>query len=138
MDLSNLDQWANIWLVTFNPSKTDVMLFTNHLHYDIPSLLFGESILSFTNTHKHLGVTLQSSGKWDVHIDEMISKTMKMIGVLCKMKFVLSRRCLDTMYIYIYIIRPVLEYACVVLDSCSAYNANRLQTKLFRFHCTDV
>ena len=84
MGLSCIDQWAKLWLVTFNPSKTDVMLFTNHLHYDYPSLLFGESILSFTNTHKHLGVTLQSSGKWDVHIDEMISKTMKMIGVYVK------------------------------------------------------
>ena len=33
MDLSNIDQRAKIWLVTFNPSKTDVMLFTNHLDY---------------------------------------------------------------------------------------------------------
>ena len=57
MDLSSLDQWANIWLVTFNPSKTDVMLFTNHLHYDIPSLLFGESIFSFTNTHTNILVS---------------------------------------------------------------------------------
>ena len=71
--------------------------------------------ISFTNTHKHLGVTFQSSGKWDVHIDEMISKTRKMIGVLPKIKFVLSRRCLNTMCIYC--IRPVLEYACVFPSS---------------------
>ena len=90
------------------------------LRYYLVNLFF-----LFTNTHKHLGVTLQTSGKWDVHIDEMISKTMKMIGVLRKMKYVLSRRCLHTMYISF--IRPVLEYACVVWDSCSPYNANRLE-----------
>ena len=113
------------------------MLFTNHLHYDYPSLLFGETILSFTNTHKHLGVTFQSSGKWDVHGDDMISNTMKVTGVLHQMKFVLSRRCSNTMKfvlsrrcsntMYISVIRPVLEYTCVVWDSCSAYNANLLE-----------
>ena len=74
MDLYSLDQRAKIWLVTFKLSKIDVMLFTNHLHYDYPSLIFGETILSFTNTH--IGVTIQSSVKWDAHIDEMISKTI--------------------------------------------------------------
>ena len=101
MDLSNIDQGAKIWLVTFNPSKTDAMLFTNHLDYDYHRYYLVNIFFIHTLTHKHNGVTLQSTGKWDVHIDEMISKTMKMIGVLRKMKFVLSRRCLNTMYIYI-------------------------------------
>ena len=45
MDLSSLDQWAKLWLVTFNPSKTDVMLlqttFTmNILRYYLVNLFF--------------------------------------------------------------------------------------------------
>ena len=56
-----------------------ILSFTNRLHNDYPSLIFGETILFFTNTYKHLGVTFQSSGKWDAHVDEMISKIMKMI-----------------------------------------------------------
>ena len=93
------------------------MLFTNRVNINFPSLLFGETLLSFTDIHKHLGVNFHSSGKWEVHVNDMINKCMKMIGILRKMKMSLSRKCLNSMYISF--VRPVLEYASVVWDNCS-------------------
>ena len=127
LDLSSLHHWADDhdWLVTFNANKTDAMLFTNRLFTNYPSLIFGNPQLTFTNTHKHLGVTFNSSGKWEDHINEIINKCAKMIAVMRKMKMKLSRNCLNTMYLSF--IRPVLEYADVVWDGCSLQNCNRLE-----------
>ena len=101
------------------------MLFTNRLNIDYPSLIFGETSFSFTDIHKHLGVNFHSSGKWEEHINDMIGKCMKMIGILRKMKMSLSRKCLNSLCISF--IRPVIEYASVYWDNCSMQDSNRLE-----------
>jgi hypothetical protein len=44
-DLKELDEWSKRWLMTFNPDKTEIMLFTNLEHPEI-NFTFEDNIIS--------------------------------------------------------------------------------------------
>ena len=73
--------------------------------------------------HKHLAVYFSSNAKWDTQIDFIINLCAKMIGILRKLKMKISRRWLNQMFLSF--VKPILEYADLVWDSCSNDNANR-------------
>ena len=60
-DLKELDEWSKKWLMSFNPDKTEIMLFSNT---DIPdfNFTFNGRIILITNSHKHMGVTAMLNG----------------------------------------------------------------------------
>ena len=124
-DLVNLSKWASDWLVTFNPNKTEVMFFTNRPFIRHPNIIFDGEHPDIVDSHKHLGVFLSSNAKWDIHIDHIIKRCAKMIGVLRKLKMNISRKCLNQMFLSY--IKPILEYADVVWDGCSIDNTDRLE-----------
>ena len=97
-DLNKITNWSKKWKVVFNPAKTKLMTFSNRRQPDTQPLLFDQSTLVETNMHKHLGVVLQNNGKWDNHIDSVISKTRILIACLCSYKYQFSRKSLKTIY----------------------------------------
>lgn len=119
-DLEALESWAKQWLVTFSPEKTKSMnLSLNPQHTgNIPPLYFNQSQLEEVNHHKHLGLHLSENLKWNYHINSIVEKAAKRIGILNLLRFKLDRKTLET--IYIAFIRPILEYGDVVFDNCSA------------------
>ncbi len=68
-------------------------------------------------THKHLGVTIQSNGKWTQHINEITSKASKKVDQLRSLMHKIDKLTLQTMYMTY--IRPLLEYASIVWCNCS-------------------
>ena len=75
--------------------------------------------------HKHLGLTFTCDGTWHAHLTEIKSKAWYRINIMRQLKFALDRRSLQS--IYFSFIRPVLEYADVVWDNCTQYEANELE-----------
>jgi hypothetical protein len=69
--LKELDEWSKKWLMSFNPDKTEIMLFSNT---DIPefNFTFNGRTSPTTNSHKHLGVTFSSDAKWNIHIENIL------------------------------------------------------------------
>ena len=68
-DLQTLSDWANRWLIAFNPLKTEVMLISNiHIEQTV-ELVMDNTELKIVDTHQHLGVLLSSNNKWTSHID---------------------------------------------------------------------
>ena len=123
-DLSKLDTWSKNWLMCFNPSKTELIMFSN---VNIPEVTFqlnGEDIVP-TDIHKHLGVTFSSDARWNVHIDNIVSSVSKHLNVLRKLKFKLSRKNLEK--IFLTYIRPILEYCSELWDSCGVTNSDKLE-----------
>ena len=124
-DLHIILQWSKTWHVTFNPSKTDVVLFNGNLPPLDLNLLFDNTLLNVSKTHKHLGVTLSSNCKWSDHVENICLSVAKHLSVLRKMKFILDRQTLSKLYCVF--IRPLLEYACELWDGCSRFDTDKLE-----------
>lgn len=125
-DLQAINAWSKSWLVSFNPNKTESVLFSRKVskpHH--PTLYLDNTPVSQVHLHKHLGLTLSDDARWKTHISIIIDKAWKRIGIMRSLKFVLSRPCLEKMYISF--IRPILEYANVVWDNCSNELKNDLE-----------
>ena len=68
-DLEKISLWANTWLVTFNPAKTESLLISRKLiKPDHPPLYMQNQHIAEVETHKHLGLYLSSDCSWHQHI----------------------------------------------------------------------
>ena len=93
------------------------MLFTLEKNVNFPTLLFNNVPVNFVDHHKHLGVTLSHDTKWHKHINSILSSAARILGMMRKLKYSISRKSLNQ--IYISFLRPVLEYSAVVWDGCT-------------------
>ena len=132
-DLQVLTNSAKQWLINFNPLKTEAILFTLKQFAKFPNLIFNNTVIQFVNDHKHLGLTLSNTGTWHKHIENILSSASKVIGMMRKLKFTLSRVALNQ--IYFSFVLPILEYSSIVWDGCSQQNSialDRLQNEAAR------
>ena len=123
-DLIIISQWAKQWLVTFNPSKTIAVLFSNR-NVQIPYLLFDNVQIQFVDYHKHLGLTFSSNGKWHDHINNISKSASKLLGMMRSLKLRLKREPLNQISISFF--RPILEYASAVWDNCTMKEKETLE-----------
>ena len=114
---------ARQWLVTFNPLKTEAVLFTLKKINILPQLVFDNNPINFVDSHKHLGVTFSNTGQWHSHIENIVLSATKILGIMRKLKYSISRNALNQMYF----ILPVVEYASVVSDGCSEQDSQTFQ-----------
>ena len=63
-DLKQLEEWSKKWLMSFNPDKTEIMLFSN---VESPELSFSlnNRNIQVTGSHKHLGVNTKCGRKME-------------------------------------------------------------------------
>ena len=122
-DLKKIQTWASKWLVTFSPPKTEEMVITTKTPRPHPDLKFGTEIIKRVTSHKHLGVILTNNLTWKEHVDSVVSRATKRLGILKSLKYKLDRRTLEI--IYKSYIRPIMEYADIVWD-CPVNNLNSL------------
>ena len=87
--------------------------------------MFNSTPIKFASEHKHLGLTLSSNGQWHSHIDNIITSASKVLGIMRKLKFNFSRTASNQIFLS-YIV-PVLEYSCIVWDSCTVKDMTALQ-----------
>ena len=125
-DLSKIHQWENQWLVTFNPSKSEPVIFLrkrNRLNH--PQVLMDQQPIQEDNLHKPSGIIFSSDCTWHDLLEYIKSKAWTRINVMRKLKFKLDRKSLQI--IYFTFIRPILLYADVVWDNCTQYEVNELE-----------
>ena len=112
-----LSIWARQWLVTFNPLKTEDVLLTLKRINILTQLIFDNIPINFVEGHKDLGVTFSNTGQWHSHIENVVLLATKILGIMRKLKYSISRYALNQMYMSFLL--PVVEYASVVWDGCS-------------------
>ena len=126
-DLSKLNTWAFQWLVNFNPSKTVVMTFsTRRKPLIYPPLYLDNIQLQLANVHSHLGMTLSTNLSWSRHINLAVLRASKRVNILKRLKFSMGRNSL--IHIYQTMIRPILEYGCIIYDNCTSGEAELLES----------
>ena len=69
-DLEKVNRWAKQWLVTFNPGKSESMLFSRkHNKPYHPPVLMDQKQISEVTTYKHLGVIFSNDCTWHDHLE---------------------------------------------------------------------
>ena len=77
-DIQKVQSWANKWLVTFNPAKTESMLISKIMNKpDHPPLFMQNQQITEVPEHNHLGVILSNDCSWSVHIKYLTEKAWK-------------------------------------------------------------
>ena len=126
LDLTKVEDWAEKWLVTFQPPKTVSLVITRKLNKPAhPTLYMQNHRINEVDTHKHLGLHFSNDGSWHEQIQYIKDKAWTRINVMRKLKFWLDRRSLEI--IYTAFIRPLLEYGDVVWDNCTQYEKDELE-----------
>ena len=114
-DMMKISLWAQKWKVNFNCQKTELLNVCNRNFIIDNQLIFDNSILQPSISHKHLGLTLQENCKWDSHVTSLVAKCRPLVSCLKSYKYRLNRRSLEIMY-KSYIL-PHFDYADVVWDN---------------------
>ena len=101
-DLRLIQQWAYQWKIEFNPDPskqaTDVLFSCKKSSPNHPQLVFNGTIVAKVNSHKHLGLILDSRLSFEKHLNEKIIKVKKNVGVLKYLSNFLPLKTLDHMY----------------------------------------
>ena len=96
-DMQLLSNWARHWLVTFNPLKTEAVLFTLKKINILPQLIFDNIPINFVDSHKHLGVTFSRTGQSHSHVENNVLSVTKILGIMRKLEYSISRNALNQM-----------------------------------------
>ncbi len=132
-NLERVNDWANQWLVKFNPTKTKLMNISlkKTVDFDNYPVKFGSDILQDVSTQRHLGIEISSNLKWSFHIDKLIQGVSKLCNVMQRLKYKLDRKTLEN--IYTTFVRPKLEYASIIWDNCTETDKIRLENVQLSF-----
>ena len=130
-DIPRLDAWAGDWCTTFNPSKSAHMLINRNnrkrkLSQPHPILSLSGGIIPVVTSTTHLGVRLSCSLLWSEHVLRSIQRVHFKVFTLKR----LARRpgsCNLVKRLYLSLVRPALEYAAPVWDSCSRHDSLSLE-----------
>ena len=117
-DLKKINKWAFQWKMSFNPDPSkqaqEVIFSCKIKKLPHPSLVFNNNNVLQTSSQKHLGVTLDVKLTFDEHLNNVLNKVNKTIGLLRKLQNLLSRLTLIT--IYKAFVRPHLDYGDILFD----------------------
>ena len=80
-DLAIITNWAKMWLVKFNPSKTEAILFSYICSEFFPNIVFDGVSVKFVKCHKHLRLTFSDNMKWDTHIEAILKLASKILAL---------------------------------------------------------
>ena len=114
-DIDSFLKWSDTWCLYFNAGKCKVMhAGKKNPEHNYKMKIEGKDdvIILECEEEKDLGVTFDKSLKFDVHIQNCISKANKVLGIIKR-----SFTYLDTeIFIRLYksLVRPILEYGNVI------------------------
>jgi hypothetical protein len=85
---------------------------------DHPLATLAEVPVTRVPHHKHLGLTISHDLTWNEHIEQIVDKANRRLGILRSLKFKLDRLSLEK--IYKSFIRPTIEYGDVIFGTTLA------------------
>ena len=107
-ELCKLSIWFRANQLSLNVDKTNYIIFGNkHLPND-SSLNMDDTVIQHVNSTKFLGVYIDSTLSWNIHVNHVASKIAQGIGALNRAKFIVPRSVLLSLYYSL--IYPYLQY----------------------------
>ena len=119
-DLDIIGSWLRNNSLFLNVTKTEAMLFGTQARLSQVTdfrVTFNANPIKRVSEFKYLGVLFDEKISWNAHVNYIISKVGKRLGML--------RHCANM--IYLSYVRPVLENYDIVWDSCGVCNSISLE-----------
>ena len=113
IDLTNIANWSEQWLVNFSPTKTKSLIMSNKpdAHLNPPVHLFHQAIEE-VDSHTYLGLRFSKNLRWKHHINDIAQNARKKLNSMVPLKYKLDKKSLEIMYTSF--VLPTMEYANVV------------------------
>ncbi len=127
-DLNIFHNWCLSNRLTVNLNKTFYMLFTNKAFTSLPPLIFHNKIIQRTTHHKHLGITIDETLNFKVHISDICHKLSRNISLLYQVKDLVPTTTLEILYNAH--ILPHLQYCMPIW--CNTYPSHLIRCLDFR------
>lgn len=134
ISLAGISDWCKTWGMRLNVEKTLFLRFSRQKAPLSFTYMLGSSPLKEETKYKYLGVTFTNKLSWNLHIDNVCSSALRKLYFL-RHKLKNSPPNVKLLAYYS-LIRPKLEYACVVWDPFTKQNIKcleRVQKKAVRF-----
>jgi hypothetical protein len=110
--LTNLDNWSKENELCFNATKCEVLTITRKKTPIMFDYTLGDEKLTRVFSEKDLGVST-SATLWELHVNTIISKANKILGVLRRTCINLTDRCIRRT-LYLSLVKSQLSYATEV------------------------
>ena len=128
-DLENIHQWLLANKLTLNMDKTEYMIAgsrqrINKIEND-PDIRLGDDNIKRVKETKTLGIIIDDQLKWNTHIDNVVAKVSRAIGLIRRMKMFVPQATLIS--VYNAIVQPHFDYCSLVWDIGNAYSLEKLQ-----------
>ena len=98
-------------LLSLNVSKTSYIIFGSRMTYDINLMMQGAKLERAIET-KFLGVLISHKLSWKSHFSTVCSKMSKKIGIIARMKHLLTTD--QVLRLYHTLVEPYMSYCCIV------------------------
>lgn len=132
-ELANVNRWLHSNKIQLNNDKTKYMIFSLKGDFQFPDILINGASIECVNKIKFLGVNIDSHLTFDAHIDYIISKVSRSLGVLYKLNKFLPSYILRSLYFSA--IHPYMHYAIEAWYGAPGYLRSKvviLQKKAIR------
>ena len=125
-DLHSIHGWSKKWQVKFNSSKTVALTISNKKmnNCEESCLLLDGKVIENVNSHKHLGIILNSNLTWSDHIDHICERSMKHLDAIKALKYKCNRKTLEIFYFSF--VRPIMEYGQILFAGAFQKDLNKI------------
>ena len=137
-ELTKVYEWLTANRLTLNIKKSNYVIFCPHqkalVHHIFDNEKQSQSNLECKDYVKYLGLLLDKNLSFKNHIDQIIIKISKTVGMIAKLRHFLPRKTI--IQIYNFLIGPYLSYAIAVWGSADKCYINKiliLQKRALRF-----
>ena len=137
-DLLQLEEWAAMWPMNFDPRKCYIMSITLERQPSSFSYTLGNSPLEGVTLQKYLGVYITNSFNWTKQAMEVKKKANTILGVL--QRNLSSSSAVVKERAYLFLVRPICEYGSVAWSPCTQKDiicVESVQRRAARFVCND-
>lgn len=129
-EIHNMKKWCKSHGLLINDDKTKSLIFTK------PGIKANEirSLPNQSSCLKILGVTFQSSLKWDTHIEHVVKCASRRVHVLRMLRRISSATKNDLLQVYHNYILSIMEYNSPLFVGLSSRNEQKLECLARRCH----
>ena len=131
-DINKLSEWAKLWQMNFNIAKCHTLRIRRSIRASndqtSPMCMYymeGEP-LSEVEHHPYLGVELERSLSWDLHLANTRSKSTRVLNMI-RRNFTIGTNMNIRQALYFSLVRPHLEYASTVWDPRNKTKIDKLE-----------